>query len=145
MKMSSVFLIAITSALIFSGAAYAETQPNALMTGVIEGLSNDASAADPGFTGFSARAGEELFLSTRLHSKKGKQRGCTTCHTDDPSAKGRTQVGKSIEPISPATNPDRFTDPKKVGKWFKRNCKWVLERECTPVEKGNFLTYMLSL
>ncbi|TBR21868.1 MAG: DUF1924 domain-containing protein, partial [Candidatus Nitrosotenuis sp.] len=33
-------------------------------------------------------------------------------------------------------------DPKFVEKWFKRNCKETLERECTPQEKGDFLAYL---
>jgi hypothetical protein len=40
--------------------------------------------------------------------------------------------------------PDRYTDPAKVEKWFQRNCQSVLGRECTAVEKGDFLTFMTS-
>jgi hypothetical protein len=40
--------------------------------------------------------------------------------------------------------PDRYTDPKKVAKWFRRNCKSVLGRECTPLEKGDFLAFMMN-
>jgi len=40
--------------------------------------------------------------------------------------------------MSPSVNPDRLTDSKKVNKWFKRNCKWTLGRECTAQEKSNF-------
>ena len=38
--------------------------------------------------------------------------------------------------------PARFTDPEKVAKWFLRNCTSVLGRECTAIEKGDFLTFM---
>lgn len=105
----------------------------------------DSYRADAGVAAFSAEGGRELFNSTRMHSKNNEMRGCTTCHTKDPLAMGKTRVGKPIEPISPAANPRRLTDPKKVKKWFRRNCKWVLERECTPKEKGDFITYMMSL
>ncbi|OGW03156.1 MAG: hypothetical protein A2Z59_12760 [Nitrospinae bacterium RIFCSPLOWO2_02_39_17] len=64
---------------------------------------------------------------------------------DDPAKEGKTPVGKPIEPLSPAVNKGRFTDPEKVEKWFKRNCTGVFERECTPKEKGDFVTYMMSL
>jgi Domain of unknown function (DUF1924) len=40
------------------------------------------------------------------------------------------------------TNPKRFTDKAKVDKWFKRNCQDVYQRECTPKEKGDFVSYM---
>lgn len=100
---------------------------------------------DAGVKAFSAEDGKKLFNSKRMHSQKKEERSCTTCHTADPSKQGKTVVGKVIEPISPAVNKERFTDPKKVEKWFKRNCEWVLERECTSKEKGDFITYMMSL
>ena len=44
-----------------------------------------------------------------------------------------------------AANKARFTDTPTVEKWFKRNCQDVLERECTAQEKGDFMTYVLSI
>ena len=38
-----------------------------------------------------------------------------------------------------------FSDAAKVEKWFKRNCGDVLNRACTALEKGDFLTYVLSV
>ena len=112
---------------------------------MVQGYAKEAVAADSGFKGFSADEGRKLFTASRMHSKKKESRSCTTCHTKDPSSMGRTKVGKKIDPISPAVTTDRFTDPKKVKKWFRRNCKWVFERVCTPEEKGNYITYMMSL
>jgi hypothetical protein len=43
-----------------------------------------------------------------------------------------------------STTPDRYTDAAKVAKWFRRNCKSVLGRECTAQEKGDFLAFMIS-
>ena len=54
-------------------------------------------------------------------------------------------TGKAIEPMATAANPRRFTDVAKVEKWFKRNCKDVLDRECTAREKGDVITYLRSL
>lgn len=48
-----------------------------------------------------------------------------------------------VEPVS-AVSPARYTDPAKVEKWFRRNCTEVLGRECTPLEKGDWLTYVIS-
>jgi len=41
-----------------------------------------------------------------------------------------------------SVNPERYQTLKKVEKWFRRNCKSVLGRECTVTEKGDFLTFM---
>ena len=43
-----------------------------------------------------------------------------------------------------SANPKRYTNKADVEKWFKRNCKQVLGRECTPAEKGDFITFMMS-
>ena len=100
-----------------------------------------ASAQATGnFTGFSAERGA-VFFRTR-----GADWSCTTCHTPDPRKPGRhTVTGKPIEPMAPAMNPQRLTDAAKVEKWFKRNCKDVLDRECTAQEKGDLITYLRSL
>ena len=42
-------------------------------------------------------------------------------------------------------HPRAFTDSAKVDKWFRRNCKDVLQRECAPGEKADVLAYLLSL
>lgn len=135
-----LLLTAITAMMLAARFAGAGPSVNPAMEALIDGY-----AAEAGTTEFSAEEGKKLFYSTRTHSKKAEERGCTTCHTRDPSSRGKTHVGKVIEPISPAANPERFTDPKHVEKWFKRNCKWVLERQCTPKEKGDFITFMMSL
>ena len=54
-------------------------------------------------------------------------------------------TGKIIQPMAPAANPMRFTDVAKTQKWFKRNCKDVVGRECTAQEKGDVLTWLISL
>lgn len=44
-----------------------------------------------------------------------------------------------------AANGERLTDHAKVEKWFRRNCQDVLQRACTAQEKGDFITYLLSV
>lgn len=100
---------------------------------------------DSGGKVFSADEGKKLYFLKRMHTEKKEEISCTSCHMDDPAKVGRTPVGKAIDPLSPAVNKERFTDPEKVEKWFKRNCTGVFERECTPKEKGDFVTYMMSL
>lgn len=69
---------------------------------------------------------------------------CTSCHGATPQQGGQTRTGKPIDPLAVSRTPDRFTDPEKVEKWFGRNCNSVIGRDCTPQEKVDFLTYMIS-
>ncbi len=96
-----------------------------------------------GVESFSPERGRTFFLA-KHQGGKPETPSCTTCHTDDPRGPGRTRAGKPIEPMALSVNPRRYTDPKKVEKWFRRNCRSVLGRECTPREKGDFLAFMFS-
>lgn len=102
-----------------------------------------AKAALPTFSGFSAKRGEALHFG---HFTGGKPDtpSCTTCHGDSPRRAGRTPAGKSIEPVAMSVSPTRYADAAKVEKWFSRNCTQVLGRECTPLEKGDWLTFVIS-
>lgn len=100
-----------------------------------------AAETVPGFKDFSAARGEQFFKSTH-----GNDWSCATCHTTNPAAPGKhTRTSKLIKPLAPTVNPERFTDPAKVEKWFKRNCNDVLDRACTPQEKGDVLTFLTTL
>lgn len=117
-------------------AATAET-PN----GILSNLETTAKQADRGFRGFSAPRGEQFFKSTH-----GGEWSCASCHGNDATATGKhAKTGKLIEPLVPAANAKRFTDPAKVEKWFKRNCNDVLNRACTAQEKGDVLAWLLTL
>jgi hypothetical protein len=116
--------------------AYAQTAKDLLRT-----LELTARADQTAFAGFSVERGQAFF--TQRH---GQDWSCSTCHTSDPRAAGRHAVtGKAIQPLAPAANAARLTDPAKVEKWFRRNCKDVLARECTAAEKGDVIAYLLSL
>jgi hypothetical protein len=110
-------------------------------------LANYAAAAktlDPSFTGFSVDRGSQLWNSKHSEGNIDTP-SCTTCHTKDARAEGMTRALKPIAPMAVSKTPDRFTDPDKVEKWFLRNCRTVLGRECTPIEKGDVITYLSSL
>ena len=102
-----------------------------------------AKAASPSFSGFSATRGEKLH-STKFAGGKPETPACTSCHGDSPRSAGRTPAGKSIDALAISVTPTRYTDPAKAEKWFKRNCTEVLGRECTSLEKGDWLSYMIS-
>jgi len=104
-----------------------------------------AKRENPGFQGFQAGKGKELFFLERRHTKKNEMRSCTTCHTNNPKTQGKTLTGKPIDPLSPQVNPKRLTVEQDIRKWFRRNCTQVLERECTATEKGDFLHFLLNI
>lgn len=132
--MRFTFPLALTLAV--SGSAMAQAPQDFLAA-----FATEAKQADPGFSAFSASRGEAFF-----RSRHGGDWSCSTCHTDNPAAVGKHAVtGKRIEPLVPAANPERFIRPEKVDKWFRRNCNDVLKRACTAAEKGDVLTYLLSL
>ncbi len=139
------FIFSLLFFFLFTAEALAGTRLSAEMSLLMDTYLKGAQKKDASIKEFSAEAGKKLFFSKRLHTKKNKERGCTTCHTSDPTKSGKTPAGKVIKPVSPAVNKDRFTTPKKVEKWFRRNCKWVLERQCTDKEKGDYIKFMMSL
>ena len=108
---------------------------------VLAALQSEAAKSMPNFQGFSAARGETFFKV-----RHGNEWSCTSCHTENPAATGKhAKTDKPIEPIAPAANAERFTNPKKIEKWFKRNCNDVLDRVCTPQEKGDVLSYLLTI
>lgn len=97
-------------------------------------------SAQAGAPGQAARG--KAFFEVR----QGGEWSCASCHQMPPTTPGRhASTGKTIAPLAPAANPERFTDTAKVEKWFRRNCKDVLSRECTATEKADVLAYLTSL
>jgi len=108
---------------------------------VINSFSVTAKQNDTNFKGFSSARGQQLYMSTNTGGKPATP-SCTTCHTTSPFNAGKTRAGKLIEPMALSKTANRFSDPKKVAKWFRRNCKSVLGRECSAIEKGDYLTFL---
>ena len=140
MRQKIYFVLALAFAVLLLSNIADAGNLNAPMQSLI-----DKYMKDSGVKSFSDEEGKKLYFLKRMHSEKKEEISCTSCHMDDPAIEGKTPVGKPIEPLSPAVNKGRFTDPEKVEKWFKRNCTGVFERECTAKEKGDFVTYMMSL
>ena len=85
--------------------------------------------------------GQQFFTS-----KHGKDWSCTSCHSATPTVEGKhASTGKVIAPLAPAFNAERFVDPAKTEKWFRRNCNDVVGRECTASEKADVLAWLLTL
>ncbi|ADE11253.1 DUF1924 domain-containing protein [Sideroxydans lithotrophicus] len=126
--------VAVTGLMSISAAAQTPDQ-------VLATIKAEAQTSSPSFRGFSAERGERFFKQTH-----GNELSCASCHTENPAASGKhTKTGKIIQALAPAANAERFTDPAKVEKWFKRNCHDVLVRACTPQEKGDALAYLLTV
>jgi len=114
------------------GTAQAETPQQ-----ILDGLVAQAGPA-------SATRGEKLFRGKFSGGKNADS--CTACHTDNAKAVGsHVKTNKVIDPLAPVAQKDRFTDPAKVEKWFKRNCNDVLGRACSAQEKADFTAYMVSI
>lgn len=91
----------------------------------------------------SAARGAQFFRAEV--ARDGKVESCTDCHTANPKATGKTGAHKPIEPLAPIANRDRLTDPAKVEKWFRRNCRDVLGRECSAQEKADFVAFLIGV
>jgi hypothetical protein len=88
-----------------------------------------------------AARGQVFFSTTH-----GNEWRCASCHHAPPTTEGKhASTGKPIAPLAPAFNANAFTDAAKSDKWFRRNCKDVLSRACSPQEKADVLAYLLSL
>jgi mono/diheme cytochrome c family protein len=89
----------------------------------------------------AADRGRAFFNTTH-----GREWSCATCHGATPTGGGKhASTGKPIGALAPAANAERFTDPAKVEKWFRRNCNDVLGRECAPAEKADVLAWLMTL
>ncbi len=102
-----------------------------------------AQRLQPDFT-VDAERGKALFQ--RRFALNDPMPACTSCHGDDPRQTGRHAVtGKRIDPLAPVANPQRFQDLEHTEKWFRRNCRDVMGRECTAAEKADVIAYLRSL
>ena len=122
----------------------------ALMTPAAFGLAmadtprqmGEAAGAAAG-AGYQASAPRGADFYARRFGVSERMASCAACHTDKPAQPGEHVItGKAIKPLAPGANAERFTDPAKVEKWFRRNCREVVGRECTPGEKADFIAFV---
>lgn len=116
--------------------------------GVIATVTHAAAPAEL-LAGYSGRAGSppspargQQFFTAR----HGAEWSCASCHGAVPTQAGKhAATGKTIGALAPAFNAERFTDPGRSDKWFRRNCNDVLARECSDAEKADVLSWLLTL
>ena len=129
----AVFLLAVLGGVNASAATPGD---------VLNTYQAEAVRSTPGFRA-SAQRGAEFYL--RSFGVSAKMPACSSCHTEKPMQPGRHVVtDKAIKPLAPVANPERLTDPAKVEKWFGRNCKEVVGRECSAAEKADFLAFLIE-
>ena len=81
-----------------------------------------------------------------FNTSHGREWSCASCHGVVPVQGGKhAATGKPIAALAPAFNAERFSDAAKTEKWFRRNCNDVAGRECTPAEKADVLSWLLTL
>jgi cytochrome c553 len=117
-----------------AGLALADSPTNLLDTYKTQAKAAGVAAGD-------AARGQSFFNSTH-----GNEWKCASCHGALPTGKGDHAIThKVIEALAPAFNAQRFSDLAKADKWFRRNCKDVLARECSAAEKADVLAWLITL
>ncbi|MHB1199499.1 MAG: DUF1924 domain-containing protein [Polaromonas sp.] len=125
----------ITAAFALAGAALTPLAQAATPAELLSGYT--AQAATPAVP----ERGQQFFTT-----RQGREWSCSSCHGAVPTQAGKhAATGKSIGAMAPAFNSTRFTDAAKTEKWFRRNCNDVVGRECTPSEKADVLSWLLTL
>jgi hypothetical protein len=99
-----------------------------------------AQYAASGASAPDAARGRTLWMATFPSPDGGPARSCGTCHGPTLSSPGSHAT--TGEPIEPMTAPGRLGDAAKVEKWFGRNCRWTLGRDCTAAEKADVLLFL---
>ncbi len=129
------FRVILSLLAVASSLALAETPKQILDTYTAQAVTEQAS--------FKASAERGAAFFAKRFAVSEQMPACTSCHTDQPANAGKHVVtSKVIQPLSPSANAERLTDPAKVEKWFRRNCKEVLGRECTAPEKADFVAFL---
>jgi hypothetical protein len=128
---------------LLAGAALAAGSGDPRRDAILAAYAAAARAADPAFAGFSAARGEALYQGPHAGGDDPEIRACAACHTPDPRRQGQhVKTGRRIEPMAVSASPERLTDAAEVEKRFARDCKNVLGRACTALEKGDYVTFL---
>jgi hypothetical protein len=98
---------------------------------------------------YQAEAGQpfDAARGKALWEKEVNGKSCATCHHKDVTEPG--EVGfwvfkKTIPPMALSANPKLFEDPDHTEKLFNKRCDSVFSRECSALEKGDIMHYLLS-
>lgn len=127
-------MLAGVSALLVVSSVWATPATDALL----------AKYKEAGATKVDANKAKQDWVK-EVKNAKGETGSCAACHGKDLTKPGKhVETGKVIEPMSPKVTKERFTEEKKIEKWFLRNCKEAWGRECTAQEKADFLSFLIA-
>ena len=72
---------------------------------------------------------------------------CRQCHVINDSEHPHPKDAKlrKIPPLAPSANPKRLTNFDHVEAFLKPNCEMVFGRVCTAKEKGDVLSWIISI
>jgi len=150
------------AALLALCVAHAET-----LEQLLERYAAQAKAEDPSFSRFSAERGEAFYNEPHVMKGVGVW-SCASCHLKDPRymvLAHRTDIPcrschvindwehpdpkhakkRCIEPFAPSANPHRLEDSQRIETFLKLNCTLLLKHECSARDKGDVLTWLLSI
>jgi hypothetical protein len=166
-RVRSAFTASTVGVLLLLAAWSPATSAGETPQALVQHYGEQAKAADPAFEGFSAERGRAFYLEKHAlmgvgavscascHRKNPREQIkahrvdilCRACHVinDQEHPEPKEAKVRYIEPFAPHANPQRFTDYTHVEKFFKRNCTMVLKRECTAQEKGDLITWLLTV
>ena len=142
---ASYILLALISFISFSVQAESSniSKQSDVVKKLITKYAVEAKKDDPKST-FSAAAGREFYLWRRSYGPLDVS--CSSCHTDNPASEGKhNETNKPIRPLAPSANPDRFTNADKADQAIAKHCKDMYRKDCSPQQKGDFLTFLISV
>lgn len=138
MKKSSYLLLALLGLFSFSAQADVMTATQAAGD-----YGRFAKALNPKST-LSAEAGRAFY--TKKVVVGNKDLSCAACHTDNPANAGKhNETGNPIKPMAPSVNPQRFSNVNKSAAAFSKHCRDLYGKDCSPQDKGDFITYLLTV
>lgn len=139
MKNLSILLAALLGLTAISAQASTANAEKMIMI-----YTTQAKAANAEYTGPTAGDGK-AFYNRKIKLSNGKETACASCHTANPADKGKHIVTKkSIKPLSPTVNAQRFADFDKVEAKFTQHCNDIIGSDCTAAEKASYITYVLT-
>ena len=117
----------------------------ALSCSLFATTANATPVSDRMVAAFEADSGQsaDADAGKALWNRDFNGKSCTTCHGSNVKQVGQhVRTKKAIDPLAPSVNSERLTQDHKINKWFLRNCKWTLGRECNSAEKGDILLWL---
>lgn len=134
--MKNLLISFITTSILLIHASFAMAENPAITTLMSSYQSQGAKTGN-------AQNGEKLWNKVFTGKAPFTERSCKSCHSTNLKNTGEhVRTGKSLKPLASSVNSSSLVKVKKIKKWFKRNCKWTVGRECSAQEKSDILVFI---